>query len=683
MTDPERPSLVFDDVVIDFAGRRVLRAGELQPLEPKAFEVLALLAGAPGHAFDRDALLDAVWGHRHVTPGVLNRVMSLLRQALGEDAQHPRYLYTLHGVGYRFDLPAAVAAPVHASGASLDEAVVIGPAAEPVLVEAVPVESGPIAPAANRAADTIEAPRQRRATDAMPTAPGRRRALRGFLAALALLLIGVATWQLWPDHAQPALAVNATSAGPTLAILPLRALGNAPGEPAFADGLSEELIGLLAQIEGLRVISRTSSFQFRDSTLAATAIAQQLKATHLLEGSVRQDGQRLRIALRLIDARSDRTLWSDSYDREFRDIFEIQDSIARAVGDTLRLRLGLQPAAREDPELYRRYLLAWERFNIAPRGWSPHVAAAAADMRALVDEHPDYARAWGGLAVIRHTQAAQPTPQRDALRIEAEQAAARALRLDPEQPAALAVIGGQACREQRWGDCQRQCQRALRRAPSDSLLRTWHAHSLATTGHVSAAREEADRALALDPLSADVRLFRGRILDTLGRHAEARRDLELAGQPLANTALFFNAIWRRDYAEARRIAEALPADTPWRASNLLALEALQDPARLPALHAQIERFEKKQLAGPRVSYDFMRFLLPQRDYARDIAGLDAVQQAGYASYQWLFWMPSERPLRQHPAFQRYLRDSGLLAYWREHGWPDACHDDGHGGAACG
>ena len=101
----ERPPLAFDEIVIDFQGRRLLRAGQVRPLEHKAFEVLALLTDRPGQVFPRDDILDAVWGHRHITPGVLNRVMTLLRQALGEDAHSPRYLRTLHGVGYRFDLP--------------------------------------------------------------------------------------------------------------------------------------------------------------------------------------------------------------------------------------------------------------------------------------------------------------------------------------------------------------------------------------------------------------------------------------------------------------------------------------------------------------------------------------------------------------------------------------------------
>ena len=119
----------FGSFLLDPVGRRLLRDGDPVALEPKAFDVLVLLASAPGRAFTRDEILDAVWGHRHVTPGVLNRVMTLLRHALGEDAQRPCLLHTLHGVGYRFDLPEPESAP-----------------AEPALPDAVPT------PAASAAA---------------------------------------------------------------------------------------------------------------------------------------------------------------------------------------------------------------------------------------------------------------------------------------------------------------------------------------------------------------------------------------------------------------------------------------------------------------------------------------------------------------------------------------------------
>lgn len=652
MSESNPPSpLAFDDVVIDFAGRRLLRAGEVQPLEPKAFAVLALLASAPGRAFGRDDILDAVWGHRHVTPGVLNRVMTLLRHALGEDANAPRYLRTLHGVGYRFDLPAATASD----------------------------------PAANAEAGGADPPR-RRAGDRTANAGQSPRRI-AIWTSVGLLLIAASGW-LWWRHAPGADSESdaaASIANPVLAVMPLRALGDDPRGQAFADGLSEELINLLARINGLRVTSYASSLQLRDGAVQRSEVARRLNATHLLEGSVRQDGERLRITLRLIQADGDRTLWTQSYDRELRDIFAIQDSIARLVGSALQLQLNVgarpRPGPGEDPQLYRRYLFS--RGDSGGNATNPAQAGAVAErtMREMLAEHPGYARAWGGLAVTLWMQALRPSPRRGEMRKEADRAAATALRLDPNQSDALAVLSAKACNEQRWSDCLRLSRRAVELAPSDSVWRNWHANRLATVGYVDAALREMDVAQATDPLVPMHNFTRGRLLDTQGRHDEARTYLLRADPALSPTAIFFNALWRGDRANARRAVEALPKEIPWRASELAALDAMADPKLWPKVVPIIEANEALAKDGM-VPYDFTRMLLPQRDYARDIDGLDGVQQEGYATYQWVFWQPESHALRQHPAFQAYLRRSGLLAFWREHGWPDVCRSDGKDGAVC-
>jgi TolB-like protein len=601
----------------------------------------------------------------------------------------------VHGVGYRFDaevgqfdFPTAAPQPTADAAAS----VAPGPLADAPAAEA-DRDDGHLA-AATIIPDSAPAP---------PASTGIAAAgVRGLLLlAVALSALGLSWWWLRDDASLPAASATLQTApaardetlrvsvsGPVLAVLPLRPLGEDGRSADFADGLSEELLNLLARIEGLRVTSRTSSFQFRDTPLALEDIARRLGATHLLEGSVRQDGERLRISLRLVEARGDRALWSETYDREFRDIFAVQDSIARAVGETLQLQLGLASAGSdrdEDPELYRRYLVARRNFEVLSRLTYEGVPAAAEDLRALVREHPDYPRAWGGLATMLWMLSTVPREGRDALRAEAEAAAATALRLDPDQPDAHAVLAGQACREQRWADCLEGSRRAVQRAPSDSLWRAWYAHRLASAGYVQQAVREQQHALELDPLGTGQHQFMGRLLDTLGRHDDALPHLRLAGVPTAHTASYFNALWRRDYGEARRLAEWLDPRVPWKESQLAAVEALQDPARMPQLLAAIDRTERTQRPRDlREPYDFMRFVLPpaQRDYARDISGLDAVQRAGYASYQWLFWMPGERALRQTPAFQRYLRDSGLLAFWRAHGWPDRCRSDGGEGVVC-
>lgn len=659
MNQPPPTVLSFDDIVLDLAGRRLLRAGQPQPLEPKAFAVLSLLAGSPGQVFSRDEILDAVWGHRHVTPGVLNRIMTLLRHALGEDAHSPRYLHTVHGVGYRFDLPEP------GSGAGTT------PVMEPA-TEAPP-------PAAELEVDAPVRPRAGERDAAFPR-PGLLWVLFG---ALALAVLGAfAGWRLLQgneDEGARPPAVTAAPVSPVLAVLPLRATGDDPRGQAFADGLSEELIGQLSRIDGLRVNSSTSSFQFRDTKLPLAQIAQRLHATHLLEGGVRQDGGRMRINLRLVEAGSDRTLWAQDFDRELRDIFVLQQNIAYAIANALQLHLGRATApTSEDPTLYRRYLLARNpiRNNLDPGS----MLAAETELRELLREHPDYARAWGGLATMLWARSLAPALGRDEVRAEAEAAATRALKLDPQQADAHAVLARRACRLQQWNECVTLSRRAIELAPSDPLFRGWHAHTLATMGYVDQALGEVDEALVVAPFDPGLHFWRGRLLDTLGRHDQAQHHLALADPARAQTALFFNAIWRRDYDEAHRLVASLPNDVPWRASELAAIAALKDARLWPAVMPAIETSERHPLYG-QVRYDFTRLLLPVRDYRRDIEGLDGVQRAGYASYQWVFWQPESRALRQDPAFQEYLRRSGLQAYWQEHGWPPPCRAD-NGAARC-
>lgn len=690
MQSGDGPSgLRFDTVEIDLVGRRLLRAGIEQPLEPKAFAVLALLAGQPGRAFSRDELLDAVWGHRHITPGTLNRVVTLIRHALGETAEQPRYLHTVHGLGYRFD--AAVEAVSAAPGA-IDRA----PAPAPVqLPLPVPASGESEAPPEAQAADAVE-PLTAGEGSRWPMvdrrrAPSRRRFL--FPALILVGLLGFVWLRLAPTEGNGAstpaptpAATTLAAPAPVLAVLPLRPMAASERGAAFADGLSEELLNLLARIEGLRVISRTSSFRFRDADQPLPEVARQLGATHLLEGSVREEGDRLRIALRLVEAAGDRALWSERYDRDFRDIFAVQDEIARGVATGLQLRLGLRTggvAAAEDAERYRRYLAIRRGIESRPQGNVPSLRRAISELRALVVEHPDYARGWGALAASQWMLAAYPVPDRSALQDDSAAAAATALALDPDQPDAIGVAAGQACREQRWADCLATSRKVVALAPADGLWRSSYSSRLATVGYLREALAEQQRTLAVDPLSPYAHQIMGRLLDTLGRHDEALPHLQRAGAPLAQTGLFFNAVWRGDLAEARRVALAWSDDMPWKQSNLRLLDALEDPRLWPASHAAIEAYEQRRdEQGLQVAYDFMRFLLPERDYARDIQGLDEVQRAGFASYQLVFWMPGERALRQSPAFQRYLRDSGLLAFWREHGWPDLCRSDGGDGVVC-
>lgn len=652
----------FDDIRVELDGHRLFRAGQEVSLEPKAFAVLREMLQRPGHAFSRDELLDAVWGHRHVTPGVLVRVIGLLRRALGDDSE--RYLQTVHGVGYRLVLPPA--------------ARVAAPAEQPVVPDAASADGVVVPDAAPRPAPPAVAER-RRPSASTPATGGRRRWL---LAGLALALAVLA----WPGREMPPAPMPAppadnrltdTAAPLTLAVLPLRALGDDPRGQDFADGLSEELITALARIDGLRVSASSASLPYRASGLPMADVAKRLGASHVLEGSVRQDGERLRIALRLVDVTGDRALWSESFDRSLQDIFAVQAEITRAVAEVLRLRLVLAtPAAgNEDPALYRRFLLARQPYSRTPGVQT--AAEAEAALRSLLAEHPDYPRGWGALANLQFERSLRPRADSGELLLDAERAAARALALDPGQPEALAVMAGQACREQRWGECLAQSRRVVRLAPSDLASRQNLGVRLAIMGYTDQALAELQEAAAINPDSTDVQLRLGRVLDTLGRHDEARVALARADPLRARTARVLNALWRQDLADARRLVLAIPADDHWRASMLATVDALEDPRHWPRAQALIEASEGSlSPAGEAVDYNFMRMWLPDRDYARDVAALDQTQRVGYASYQLVFWQPESHALRQSPAFHAYLRDSGLLALWRSEGWPAFCRPAG-------
>jgi DNA-binding winged helix-turn-helix (wHTH) protein len=211
----------FDRVEIDLAGRRLFVDAVAMPLEPKAFGVLALLAQHPGRVFTRDEILDAVWGHRHVTPGVLNRIVTLLRHALGETAERTRYLSTVHAVGYRFDAPVRFSA---------ERGSAMAVPAAPATGNAEPGASATTITAIESSAAIVEPSPAPAAALRDPTAPNRVRVSGGprnavssrmWLAAFAAAAV-IAAMILWPRTTPvlPKSATTSATAAPTLVVLP-------------------------------------------------------------------------------------------------------------------------------------------------------------------------------------------------------------------------------------------------------------------------------------------------------------------------------------------------------------------------------------------------------------------------------------------------------------------------------
>ena len=538
--DPSaRRPLAFDESTIDFARQRLLRNGVEQPLEPKAFAVLALLAGAPGRVFTRDEILDAVWGHRNITPGVLNRVMTLLRHALGEDAQAARYLHTVHGVGYRFDLPEPA------------------PGAPPQAMQA----SGPEAPTV-----PVELPMRRRASDRHALA----RTMLWLLPLLAVLAFAGWTWWSRP------LSLPKPAAERSIAVLPLVNASNDAQQLYFSDGLSENLIDALSRFGELKVIGRTSAFQFRDSKDDSATIGRKLGVSYLLTGSVQRAGDVVRVNASLTRAADGSTLWAEHYDRPYKNLFALQDEIAQAVAGALQVKLlspdtAVQPSDRPPSgniDAYNAYLQGLKYWH------DQDFPQAAEYMTRAVQLDPAYSVAWAHLSGSWSTAAAfadeDPAVASEHMR-RARAAVDRALQLAPGLGSAHAA----RAYLQFYGFDHRgalaECRRAVQLAPADGMVLNGCGYVLGGIGKLDEAIRLRERLVSIEPLFSVNYYQYAKLLVATGRLDKATKYLNIAkglSQPASSPPheLMYVAIARGDLRTARELARNQPAQ--WREMNL-------------------------------------------------------------------------------------------------------------------
>ena len=322
--------LGFGVFEVDRKARELRRQGRRIRLQDQPFQVLAMLLDQPGEAVTREELRKALWPasvYVDFDHG-LNNAIARLREALGDSATSPQYIETLPRLGYRFIYPVRGQPPAQT------------------------------APSAPQTPQTTQPPQPSAAHP--PTPRWRPAAVAGAVVVVAALLIGL--WQSQrPAPARQATAT--TSESPSIAVLPFVSLTPDEEDEQFADGLSEELLNQLARIRGVRVAGRTSSFSFEGSSESPVAIARSLQVDHLLQGSVRRSGDRVRITAQLINARSGDQLWSETFDRDFKDIFAIEDEIALSVTSALQVRLAaadeheLRRRGTQDVEAYRFYLM--------------------------------------------------------------------------------------------------------------------------------------------------------------------------------------------------------------------------------------------------------------------------------------------------------------------------------------
>ena len=320
---------------------------------------------------------------------------------------------------------------------------------------------------------------------------------------IALLVAAVAYFALDKfvfehDHGE----VVATEDGePSIAVLPFANMSDDASNEFFADGITEELLNLLAKIPELEVTSRTSAFQFKGKEIDIPTVAKQLNVEHVLEGSVRKSGMKVRITAQLIDAGTDKHVWSETYDRELDDIFAIQDEIARKVVDELHVTLlGEAPKTRQtDPEAYALYLEGLHYLDLdGPKNWP--VAQELFEKALVID--PEYAPAWFGKAqAIRETANWGDYDIDEGSRL-AREWAEHALDLDPTLTEAWALLAYlKLSYDWDWAAAEELVARALESGPNNPAALAEAARLAQTQGRLDDAEGYYFAALAADPLS--------------------------------------------------------------------------------------------------------------------------------------------------------------------------------------
>jgi DNA-binding SARP family transcriptional activator/TolB-like protein/Flp pilus assembly protein TadD len=494
---------------------------------------------------------------------------------------------------------------------------------------------------------------------------GRRRQLV-LAAGILLLLVGAATTRAVRTGIVTDGSARAGQDPPVLAsvaVLPLVDMSAAGDQAYLADGIAEEILHTLASLPSIRVPSRTSSFHFRDLDLPVAEIATRLGVDHVLEGSLRKDGDRIRVTAQLIEASTDRHLWSRTFDSESAGVFALQESIARTVAEALSVHFApggsraLRPTA-VDPsahDLYLRGLFHWNRRS------APDLLLALRFFEEATLLDPGYARPWAGLALVYAVVPIgfAPPLETSVARSRLESAADRALALDSTLAEVHAARGLSYHFEWRWDDAEREFRRALDLNPRYATAHQWYGEHLAKTGRSREGVEAMRRAQELDPLSLVIRNDMGLVL-LLDRQLGAARAAweEVVGMD-PSFAIPHYFLHRLALVEGK-LDEAEESGRRWAALSGAATEeeittltrAVGSAALRRAALAILDAWASQP--SPRwLDIAFYRIHLGAYEEAVDAladgvrAGAPMMAQIGYA--------PWTQPLREHPRF-RSLRD---------------------------
>lgn len=598
----------------------ISRNGESAHITPKSMAVLQCLAAARGEVVSRNDILDTVWPNADVTDDVLTHSVTELRKAFGDSPQNPRVIETIAKKGLRIMLDVE-----HVGGSE------------------------------------------------SPTIVARRFGVSADSRMGPLLLLGLVA----------ALVISFFLFGrggdvPTrksMAVMPFVDMSEKQDQRYLADGLSEELALRLSFLEGLNVVGPRSAQMRAGNEDARTAVGQ-LQVDFILDGSVRRSGDDLRVVVQLLDVGDGTQIWTHAFNRDFSEIFEVQDRIAEAVAVALSVELdvghesiGLRRTNK--PDAYEEMLLGNQHFDLTHDG----LEQAARHYSRATTIDPGYVWAWLRLTqvynAVRHNYGEDERQER---RRMAEAALAKALELAPDSHEVLLLATEVALGGEDWIAARTYYDRAvgkgaIRDYEAYASISSPHVHfgMLHNMGHVEEAIKLLEKVYRLQPLRGTYAPFLPQAYLSAGRYEEALAEAERAyAQP-----------WARLIVSHVGLSAALSIDDHELILDWLERILDQLPARPDSVvHNMYRHFGDRDRSlqwlrsrsGGDLSADyyFMQWAIYYGDYEL------ALEVMRRSRDRWNFWIPLHAPLRKTEGFKDLVRDMGLVDYWREFGWNDYC-----------
>jgi serine/threonine protein kinase/tetratricopeptide (TPR) repeat protein len=528
-------------------------------------------------------------------------------------------------------------------------------------------------------------------------APVRRRLYRHplLLAGVAAVVILASYLLLGP---RPTAVQDVASSTPpsevSLAVLPFADLSAARDQEYLSEGMADEIISQLTQIPALRLVGLRSTLLFKGRSEDLRVIGQKLGVDHLLDGTIRRDGERLRIAAQLVRARDGTHLWSNVYEREFRDVFKVQEEIARDVAQALSVKLDVGPMNRAQGgttnlDAYSRYL-RWRQLFLAEQAAVDDLRQRVQLLREAVQFDPRFVLAWGELADevdvladVLETRADElGGSQVAALRNDAVKARATVLQLAPESWMALRIRSVQLASEKRWAESIEVARQILDTGPF-TLERAYpYINVIFAVGHFDEGTELVERVIRIEPLvmfpsrDQQMNLTMGRRYQEAEAEYQRSRGLEGSHAPGDYIAFVRTLALEPSSSAAVRTAyeryrQSIGSTRPIRPAWLGGLKPLLSDRS--AMRSRVRKVIEQRQPGFEYAYLVADALgEPELALAALRPLVASLDNRNWDKY-WLPWLMPYSGVRTLPGFKALLRDAGIVDYWRQTGkWGDFC-----------